>query len=154
MKKFFTSAMLVVSAFTAAPIPPNMLSVSALAVLPQYSLLTVGNISQLKAISLTVISTSTMAMVLGYYDPGDRGGGTFLWDSTSTLPDDGGTVINPAGNLGAGRWIRALGAEAANVRMWGARGNWENNPTPADDTKAIQAAFNACASGAVKSGVL
>src|SRR6266516_3828633 len=124
MKKFFTSAMLLVSAFTAAPIPPNMLSVSALAVLPQYSLLTVGNISQLKAISLTVISTSTMAMVLGYYDPGDRGGGTF---------------INPAGNLGAGRWIRALGAEAANVRMWGARGNWENNPTPADDTKAIQA---------------
>lgn len=36
----------------------------------------------------------------------DKGGGQFLWDANSTLPDDNGRVINPAGNLGTGRWLR------------------------------------------------
>ena len=155
MKKFSALAMLILLPLVADAGSPNLLSVNDLAVLPRYSLVTVGSVAELKALSLTVLSTSTMGIVLGYYSPGDRGGGNFLWDPASTLPDDGGSCLNPTGNTGPGRWLRALGAEPANVRMWGARGNWLNNPSPADDTKAIQAAFDACSSsGIIKSGEL
>src|SRR5580765_4507180 len=93
MKKISILAMLGVSTLVAYP-APSLLSVTGLAVLPRYSLVTVGSIAELKALSMTVLSTSTMALVMGYYWPGDRGGGSFVWDPGSTLPDDAGSCIN------------------------------------------------------------
>jgi hypothetical protein len=63
--------------------------------------------------------------VLGYYVPGDGGGGEFYWDATSTVPDDGGTIFAPAGVV-TGRWRRLFsfglslqwfGAKADGVRI-------------------------------------
>jgi hypothetical protein len=46
------------------------------------------------------------ANLLGYYDPGDGGGGVFIWDATSILADDNGRIIAPTSNPITGRWIR------------------------------------------------
>lgn len=42
--------------------------------------------------------------LLGYFAPGDGGGGRFYFDIGSTTPDDGGTVFAPT--PGGGRWKR------------------------------------------------
>jgi len=59
MKKISILAMLGVSALVAYPATPNLLSVTNLAVLPRYSLVTVGSIAELKALSMTVLSTTS-----------------------------------------------------------------------------------------------
>ena len=57
--------------------------------------------------------------VLGYYESGDSGGGTFYWDAANTEEDNGGTVIetNEGGN---GRWKRRFEG-AVNVLWFGAK---------------------------------
>jgi hypothetical protein len=52
--------------------------------------------------------------VLGYYSPGDEGGGTFYWDATSTQPQDSGTIFG----TGTGRWKRIF-TESIYVRWFG-----------------------------------
>src|SRR5262249_8306025 len=44
----------------------------------------------------------------GCLSAGDGGGGTFFWSGTSTLVDDGGTVIRPnsVAIIAPGRWLR------------------------------------------------
>jgi hypothetical protein len=75
------------------------------------------------------------AALLGYRAPGDGGGGQFYWDSQSTEPDNGGTVIAPASNPPAGRWKRATSSPLS-VKCFGAQGN------AIDDTTAVQAAID------------
>ena len=58
----------------------------------------------------------------GYYTQGDGGGGTFFWDGSSTATDDGGLVINPTGNVGAGRWLRIVDGMVS-VLAFGAKRN-------------------------------
>ena len=65
----------------------------------------------------TVMSETVEA--LGYYNPGDGGGGNFYWDSGSTDPDDGGVIIDPSGGLSSGRWIRVL-KDQISVKCFGA----------------------------------
>ena len=77
-------------------------------------------------------------LVRNYYADADGGGGTFLWNGTSTAADDGGLVIKPASVSGPGRWKRQLVGSVFNVKWWGARGNGAAN-----DTAPIQAATNA-----------
>ncbi|WP_143305274.1 glycosyl hydrolase family 28-related protein [Chitinophaga vietnamensis] len=69
--------------------------------------------------------------VLGYYTPGDGGGGDFYWDDTSMETDNRGTVIQ-ANGIASGRWKRVYSG-AINVKWFGAKGNGTN-----DDTAAIQ----------------
>jgi hypothetical protein len=71
--------------------------------------------------------------LLGYYGPGDGGGGEFFWDATSSEADNGGTTIQPASNPATGRWKRMVEGELS-VKWFGATGNGT-----ADDTDAIQA---------------
>jgi len=80
------------------------------------------------------------------------GGGSFIWDATSTVPDDGGCTISPTGT---GRWKRMI-TWFVTPEMFGAVGdaNWMDETTgiwyqdqaltiPAtDDSAAIQAALN------------
>src|SRR5207244_2651745 len=94
--------------------------------------LTVRNIAELQAISANTLGTTNAVLVLGYYNPGDRGGGTFRWDSSSTKTPDGGRYLT---GTGTGRWVRMLNGETANVRMWGAIAEYGNT---ADSTVAIQ----------------
>lgn len=44
------------------------------------------------------------ARVLGYYNPGDGGGGEFLWDDNAVEADDGGTIFEATSVTG--RWKR------------------------------------------------
>jgi hypothetical protein len=94
-------------------------------------------------ISAEIVVDGAAAEVLGYYNPNDRGGGLFRWNSTSTLPDDRGSVICPTAMIGmSGRWIRLLNGEQPNVKMWGAQGTGLT-----DDTASIQAALSAMSYG-------
>lgn len=69
--------------------------------------------------------------VLGYYTPGDKGGGDFYWDASSVVADNGGTVIQSSAVVGAGRWIRLTGGQPLSVRWFGAKGDGVANDTAA-----------------------
>lgn len=84
------------------------------------------------------------ATLLGYYAPGDGGGGDFRWSLLSPLAADGGLVF---GASFLGKWIRTVDATLSvdgtklrstyiNVRWFGARGD---NFTP--DQSAFQNAL-------------
>lgn len=86
------------------------------------------------------LSSGDFCFVGGYYTLGDGGGGTFVYQSTSTQPDDGGRCIAP--KLLPGRWFRILNGARSNVKMWGAKGDgWS------DDADAFRRAVKACRYG-------
>jgi hypothetical protein len=101
------------------------------------TLVTVANMAALKSLPYTGQYPSVN--VAGYYAPNDGGGGIFNWNSASSAPDNRGTVINPTGNSGAGRYIRQ-DAEALpySVRWFGAKGDARS-----DDYAALTATITA-----------
>jgi len=84
------------------------------------------------------------AVVRGYHEPDDEGGGVFRWVPGADGPDDGGTVI-ASDRDDAGRWVRVF-AGAADVHWYGARADGSN------DTPAIQAALDANARVTLRPG--
>ena len=84
------------------------------------------------------------AELLGYYAPGDGGGGEFYWDASATEPNNGGTVIQPASNSPTGRWKRSVEGPI-NVKWFGAKGD---AITP-DDATINAAALATKAAGAM-----
>jgi hypothetical protein len=70
--------------------------------------------------ALKALTCGGEADVLGYYTPGDGGGGRFYFDATSTATDDTGLVIAPTG--GSGRWIRIRYDSAVSVDWFAAPG--------------------------------
>lgn len=70
---------------------------------------------------------------------GDGGGGEFVWAPTSEAADDNGTVIQPTGLQGPGRWVRVI-VDSINVRWFGAKADGTGNAAG-----AINAAFAAAA---------
>jgi hypothetical protein len=106
----------------------------------------VQTISELRGLDMTGITNRAVALALGYYNVGDRGGGTFQWNPSSTEVDDGGGTLTNSLNR-VGRWKRVLIGEVPNIRMWGAKGNWWWNAVDTqahDDTAAITNAIKAC----------
>jgi hypothetical protein len=83
-----------------------------------------------------ITGTSSVHSVVagGFWSIGDGGGGVFYWDPNASAADDGGTIINPTGHSGNGRWRRSYSGPV-NVRWFGAVGN---GSTP-DDTAFGQA---------------
>lgn len=77
-------------------------------------------------------------VLLGYYTPGDGGGGVFRWDSASTSADNGGTIIRPDVVIATdpGRWMRIFSG-MVNIRWFGAKTDGTNV------SAAVQAAVNA-----------
>jgi len=98
------------------------------------------NIADLRTIDPSTDPSTATNIVLvevpGYYQPGDRGGGMFIWTNSSAA-DDGGGIIIPNSHSGSGRWMRVFKGETPNVKMWGAKGDGSHN-----DTIAIQNAVN------------
>lgn len=84
----------------------------------------------------TVFNPDDLIHLLGYYSPGDGGGGDFYWDATSTEPDNGGSVIKRT-SVATGRF-KAILNDAINVKRFGARGTIND-----DDTLAIANALAA-----------
>ncbi len=112
--------------------------------------LSVRNINEMQAINTSGLGSTNALLVLGYYNPGDRGGGVFRWVSNSTATPDGGRYLTSSNFSSApGRWERMLNGETANVKMWGAKGDINFAPTPStvaaatDDSAAIQNALSA-----------
>jgi len=79
----------------------------------------VDNLAGLRAMAHA--TTAPVVVVEGYESAGDGGGGIFLWNDTSTLADNDGTIVRPNHVAAAspGRWIR-LYTGPVNVRWFGA----------------------------------
>ncbi len=102
--------------------------------------LAVENIDALR--NLTGVPDKQLVTLGGYFNPGDGGGGDFVWLAiTPPLTDNGGTVIVPGGNVGtigtSGAFHRIgpgtrdalVAANQLDVRWFGAIPN-ENDATP------------------------
>jgi hypothetical protein len=125
-------------------------------------IVSVANIAELQSLPIAKVealeNTTTNASqtnltvhVLGYYNPGDRGGGTFEWSQNESATPDAGLYIATNGwSSGNGRWVRRLAGEVPNIKMWGAKGDigggvesLSNMTAAHDDTTNIQNAINA-----------
>lgn len=67
--------------------------------------------------------------VAGFYSAGDGGGGQFYWQYNSNETPVPGMIINPAGNVGAGRWKRVVYSGAGDVvdLTYSASLDWDMN---------------------------
>ncbi len=89
--------------------------------------LTFNSVTSLAA---TIGSSGQSAHLLGYYSPGDGGGGTFYWAQGDSTSADGGLVF---GASPSGRWKRVFDYPI-HCRWFGAKGD-----NVSDDTAALQA---------------
>lgn len=96
-----------------------------------------GNIQISKIADLkdTSPSSLTLAFVLGYYEPGDGGGGLWYWNATSTSSENGVTVIELNSLPSVGRWER-VDTENITFKQSGAKGDGAF-----DDTAFINSAI-------------
>lgn len=101
--------------------------------------ITVENIAALRTLPAPAAS-NTIALVLGYYTPGDGGGGPArVWKSGAapgTYVDNGGSIIVPNGGNGSAAWVWEYSGPVS-VKWFGAKGDGVR-----DDTTEIRAAFN------------
>ncbi len=82
-----------------------------------------------------------VSTLLGYYNPGDGGGGDFYWDNISNEPTNGGTILAKTG-ITTGRWKRIYNG-AVNIRWFGAKGDFDGTTgTGTDDVLALQKAID------------
>jgi hypothetical protein len=81
-------------------------------------------------------TAATIVHLLGYHTPSDGGGGVFRWDALSTLPDDGGLTIIPAGSPTQGRWRRVTSGPV-DIRWFGANPDATSSQNSASIQKAI-----------------
>ncbi len=81
----------------------------------------VSNISQLRTLNIQPTNKEIMVEVLGYYTPGDGGGGKFYYNLNSHETVNNGTVFNLKNNR-KGRFLR-LYSGALNVLWFGAKRN-------------------------------
>jgi hypothetical protein len=92
----------------------------------------VANIAALRLLSGNI--DGQPAILNGYYAEGDGGGGQFFWNATSTVADNGGTIIAPTG-VGTGRWYRAYNG-GIYAEWFGAKGDGTT-----DDSTSINSAI-------------
>lgn len=100
----------------------------------------ISTVATMDVLSLTEGVPGQVVQLLGYHQPGDPGGGLFVWDDESEAEPNGGTVVAVEGNE-RGRWHRM--ADDVKATYFGARGDGET-----DDTAAIQAALDSVSSTA------
>lgn len=86
-------------------------------------------------------NANTRVNVLGYTTSGDGGGGEFYWDSTSTEPDNGGTIFQVTG-VTTGRWKRVFSGGTLNVLWFGVKCDYTSSSTT-NNVSAINSAIAA-----------
>lgn len=127
-----TQATSAASAASAAALAANTAAANANPNIP-----TLASISDLRSVDTTSTLQGTRVDTMGYYSPGDGGGNSFYWESTSAASDNGGTIIRPSSNPAVGRWVAVENATFS-LRQFGTVGDGV-----ADDTAFIQNALNA-----------
>lgn len=105
---------------------------------------TVSTIAALRAIPAGAAATQYRAVeVLGYYATGDFGPAEiYVWSAASSSTDNGGTVINPTGNGGNGRYLLNWDGRI-NVKQFGAHCDATTATSGTDDFTPINAAITA-----------
>lgn len=96
------------------------------------NVISVATMAALRGTVVAGLPDGSYVIIAGFYAKGDGGGGTFVYSTSSSATDNGGTIIAP--NVGSGRFIRVYEG-AINIRWFGAKGDGVTN-----DTSAIQAA--------------
>jgi len=66
----------------------------------------VGTLAILRAFPAVVGLQYPLIYLEGYSSAGDGGQGFWNWSSSSSATDNTGTIVNPVGNSGNGRWLR------------------------------------------------
>jgi hypothetical protein len=100
--------------------------VSAKAYLPQ-----ARNLAALRAMPVSGFADGATVLLEAYATRGDGGSGLFTWNASSTATDNGGTIVQPTGLSGAGRWLRQLPDGRVTPQMFGALGDGVTNDTAA-----------------------
>lgn len=88
------------------------------------------------------LSDGDVVQLSGYLEPGDRGGGLFVWNNSSTATADGGYIVALSGG-GTGRFIRVR-QEEFRPEMFGCVGDGD-----ADDTEAFNSAVQGAAAARI-----
>jgi hypothetical protein len=65
------------------------------------------------------VSAGNVVEVLGFYTPGDAGGGTFYWNAGGAATPVVGMIVNATG----GQWVRLYDKKYVSVKWFGARGD-------------------------------
>jgi hypothetical protein len=110
--------------------PSAVIAVSG--VLGNGVIIAVDSVSALRSILIPL--SAAIYQTKGYYSPLDGGEATYLWDSSSTAADDGGSIIKLAA-YATGRMRLVLLQNKVNVRQFGAKGINENTDTDQDCCK-------------------
>ncbi|MFE6979384.1 peptidase C14 [Streptomyces sp. NPDC057682] len=71
---------------------------------PTGDVLHLDTVTALRALNTHPLKNGTQVLLAGYRTPGDGGGMLLRWNTTSTTPHNGGTVITPATTPKTGRW--------------------------------------------------
>lgn len=67
-----------------------------------------STVANLRLITAIQSALNGIIFLEGFYGPSDGGQGFWIWSASSTATDDTGTVINPTGHSGNGRWVRVF----------------------------------------------
>lgn len=70
----------------------------------------------LKAIPTATAATYNVIYMTGFYSDNDGGQGWWVWEASNSSTDTVGTIVNPTGNAGNGRWVRQY--EGALRDLW------------------------------------
>lgn len=101
----------------------------------------VASVAALRA--LTSMTNGQYVVTAGYYSANDGGGGTFVYDSSSSTTPDNGLVLVP--NSGSGRFLRLYSGEIQ-AAWYGLHYDFSFTPPNTifgtDNTSVIQAAIN------------
>lgn len=112
---------------------------------PGDAILSVATTAALRALAKP--TTDQSVVTRGFSANGDGGGATWIWDALSSATDNTGTIVNPTGNGGAGRWKRVFAGPVHSKWFGCAIDGVTNDSTP------LQGFFDYCGTNGVD-GVL
>ncbi len=107
-----------------------------------------ASLATLKAITAAIVASAGYTTVMrdGYTTAGDGGGMSYVWSpnpcSIGSGSGDNGAQVDPTG--GGGCWVADFPASGADIRVWGAVGDW-NGSTGTDNHTAITTAITSAA---------
>lgn len=93
------------------------------------SIVRVSHLNALRELSIIGVRLGDPVLLEGFIQPGDHGGGMFVWVSDSKYADDSDLVIKPdaLSNDQAGRWHRLIDSKSSGVGYYRCGGFADKN---------------------------